>query len=209
MDPSFLSERLETACRTFASLERQLADPSVAADPSQLEPIARERAKLEPLVNDYQQLQHLQQQQLEARSLLKEHRGDLEMESLAQEELASLAGQIGQIEKRLTLALLPTDPRDERSVMLEIRAGAGGDEASIWAGDLARMYERYAQSVGWRVDPVSASEAELGGYKELILAIQGPGVYSQLKYVAGTRCTRCTPATESRGGCTPPRPRWP
>ena len=110
MDPSFLSERLETACRTFASLERQLADPSVAADPSQLEPIARERAKLEPLVNDYRQLQHLQQQQLDARSLLKEHRGDLEMESLAQEELASLTGQIEQIEKRLTLALLPTDP---------------------------------------------------------------------------------------------------
>ncbi len=199
MDPSFLSERLETACRTFASLERQLADPSVAADPSQLEPIARERAKLEPLVNDYQQLQHLQQQQLEARSLLKEHRGDLEMESLAQEELASLAVQIEQIQKRLTLALLPTDPRDERSVMLEIRAGAGGDEASIWAGDLARMYERYAQSIGWRVDPVSASEAELGGYKELILAIQGPGVYSQLKYEAGVHRVQRVPATESQG----------
>lgn len=199
MDTSFLSERLETACRTFASLERQLADPSVAADPSQLEPIARERAKLEPLVNDYGELQHLQQQQLEARSLLKEHRGDLEMESLAQEELASLAGQIELIEKRLTLALLPTDPRDERSVMLEIRAGAGGDEASIWAGDLARMYERYAQSVGWRVDPVSASEAELGGYKELILAIQGPGVYSQLKYEAGVHRVQRVPATESQG----------
>jgi peptide chain release factor 1 len=199
MDTSFLSERLETARRTFETLERQLADPDVAANPSQLEPIARERARLEPLVNGYAELQSLQRQEREARELLKQSRGDLEMEALAQDELTVLGARLAMLEEQLTLALLPRDPRDERSVMLEIRAGAGGDEAAIWAGDLARMYERYAQSVGWKVQPVSASEAELGGYKELILAIQGDGVFSQLKYEAGVHRVQRVPATESQG----------
>jgi len=199
MDASFLAERLETASRTFATLERQLADPDVTADPTRLEPIARERARLEPLVLGRQRLQELQAEQRQARDLLRDHRGDSEMELLAQEEIATLATQIEQLEQELTLALLPRDPRDERSVMLEIRAGAGGDEAAIWAGDLARMYERYAQSVGWRVQPVSASEADLGGYKELILAIRGDGVFSQLKFEAGVHRVQRVPATESQG----------
>ena len=199
MDASFLSERLETASRTFSTLERQLADPDVAADPVRLEPIARERARLEPLALGHQRLLQLQAEQRQARDLLREHRGDAEMELLAQEELATLGPAIEALEQELTLALLPRDPRDERSVMLEIRAGAGGDEAAIWAGDLARMYERYAQSVGWRVEPVSASEADLGGYKELILAIRGEGVYSQLKFEAGVHRVQRVPATESQG----------
>jgi peptide chain release factor 1 len=199
IDASFLSERLETARRTFDSLERQLADPDVASNPAQLERIARERARLEPLVNDYGRLQKLELQQQDARMLLREHRGDGEMELLAQEELSQLSEAIEQLESRLTVALLPRDPRDERSVMLEIRAGAGGDEAGLWAGDLARMYERYAQSVGWQVEPVSASEAELGGYKELILSIRGEGVFSQLKFEAGVHRVQRVPATESQG----------
>ena len=199
MDPSLLHERLETARRTFETLERQLADPAVASNPSQLQAIARERSRLEPLVQDHQQLQKLELEEQEARALLKEHRGDPAMEELATDELASLGTAITTLRDRLTLALLPRDPRDERSVMLEIRAGAGGDEAAIWAGDLARMYERYAQSVGWRVEPVSASEAELGGYKELILAIQGEGVFSQLKFEAGVHRVQRVPATESQG----------
>ncbi|MFM2122697.1 MAG: peptide chain release factor 1 [Cyanobacteriota bacterium] len=199
MDASFLSERLETARTTFASLERQLADPDVAANPAQLEPIARERARLEPLVQGYDTLLALRSQERQARELLRDHRGDADLEALAQEELEQLLPRIAELEQELTVALLPRDPRDERSVMLEIRAGAGGDEAAIWAGDLARMYERYAQSVGWRVQPVSASEAELGGYKELILAIQGAGVFSQLKFEAGVHRVQRVPATESQG----------
>ena len=199
MDASFLRERLETARATFDTLERQLADPDVAANPAQLEPIARERARLAPLVNGYDQLCQWRKQEEDAKELLKESRGDQEMEALAQEELSGLATQIAAMEEQLTLALLPRDPRDERSVMLEIRAGAGGDEAAIWAGDLARMYERYAQSVGWKVQPVSASEAELGGYKELILAIQGDSVFSQLKFEAGVHRVQRVPATESQG----------
>jgi len=199
MDASFLRERLETASRTFATLERQLADPDVAADPARLEPIARERARLEPLVLGFERLNRLRGQELEARELLREHRGEPDMEALAQEELAQLGEQIAALQQQLTLALLPHDPRDERSVMLEIRAGAGGDEAAIWAGDLARMYERYGQSIGWRVEPVSASEAELGGYKELILSIRGEGVFSQLKFEAGVHRVQRVPATESQG----------
>jgi peptide chain release factor 1 len=196
---SFVTERLEATCRTFANLERQLADPSVAADPEQLLALAKERSRLEPLVLDYRQLQELEEQSRQAQELLQDHRGDLDLQQLAQDELHSLAEQRQQLEQRLRLALLPRDPRDERSVMLEIRAGAGGDEASIWAGDLARMYSRHAQTKGWQVQPVSASEAELGGYKELILAIRGDGVYSQLKYEAGVHRVQRVPATESQG----------
>ena len=199
MDLDLLHDRLETARRTFETLERQLADPAVAANPSQLQTIARERSRLEPLVVNHQQLQKLEQEESEARALLKEHRGDPAMEELANEELASLAEAIGALRQKLTVALLPRDPRDERSVMLEIRAGAGGDEAAIWAGDLARMYERYAQTIGWKVEPVSASEAELGGYKELILAIKGESVFSQLKFEAGVHRVQRVPATESQG----------
>ena len=199
MDRQLLDEQLEAARRTFETLETQLADPAVAANPGQLQSLARERARLEPLVHDQEQLQRCRDEEEQARLLLKEHRGDGAMEELANEELERLGEAIAALEHRLTLALLPRDPRDERSVMLEIRAGAGGDEAAIWAGDLARMYERYAQSVGWRVDPVSASEADLGGYKELILAIKGDGVFSQLKFEAGVHRVQRVPATESQG----------
>ena len=194
-----MTERLEATCRTFETLERQLADPSVAADPDQLLKLARERSRLEPLVIDYRQLQELEEQHLQAQQLLRDNRGDSDLEALAQEELQSLEQQQTELQQRLRIALLPHDPRDERSVMLEIRAGAGGDEACLWAGDLARMYERHAQTTGWQVQPVSASEAELGGYKELILAIRGDAVFSQLKYEAGVHRVQRVPATESQG----------
>jgi len=199
MDSSLLHERLDAARRTFDTLERQLADPAVASNPAQLQTIARERARLEPLVTDHKQLQTLEQEELDVRALLREHRGDVAMAELASEELLTLAAAIGDLRHRLTIALLPSDPRDERSVMLEIRAGTGGGEACLWAGDLARMYERYAQAVGWQVQPLSASEADLGGYKELILAIRGDGVYSRLKYEAGVHRVQRVPATESQG----------
>jgi peptide chain release factor 1 len=202
MDSALLNERLETTCRTFATLERQLADPAVAADPKQLEAIARERARLEPLVHDYGQLGKLQQELGEARDLLRQHRGEAamaELLELAQQEIEALGLRIEELTQRLTIALLPSDPRDERSVMLEIRAGAGGDEACLWAGDLARMYERHAQRRGWLVQPVSASEADLGGFRELILSIRGERIYSQLKFEAGVHRVQRVPMTESQG----------
>ena len=194
-----MTDRLEATCRTFEALERQLADPSVTNNPQELLKLARERSRLEPLVLDYQALQVITKQNLQAREMLRESRGDAEMELLAQEEIESLDIDRQRLEEKLRLALLPSDPRDERSVMLEIRAGAGGDEAAIWAGDLARMYERYAQTEGWQVQPVSASDAELGGFKEPILAIRGDAVFSQLKYEAGVHRVQRVPATESQG----------
>ena len=199
MDASTLFTRLETATASFRNLERQLADPDVASDPKRLETIARERSRLEPLVLDFEELQRLESERDSARQLLKESRGDAAMEELAQDELASLQEQHATLTERLTLALLPRDPRDERSVMLEIRAGAGGDEACLWAGDLARMYERYSQKVGWAVQSISCTEADLGGFRELILSVRGDSVYSQLKFEAGVHRVQRVPATESQG----------
>ena len=199
MDASTLIARLETATASFRNLERQLADPDVAADPTRLEKIARERARLEPLVLDFEELQALESEQQQSRELLKESRGDAAMEELAQEDLASLNTRHAELTEKLTIALLPRDPRDERSVMLEIRAGAGGDEACIWAGDLARMYERYSQKLGWTVQPISSNEADLGGFRELILSVKGDSVFSQLKFEAGVHRVQRVPATESQG----------
>jgi len=161
--------------------------------------VAKERSRLEPLVIDYTSLQNVLQEREQARTLLRESRGDAEMEELAQLELQSLEQRHDELIQRLTLALLPQDPRDQRSVMLEIRAGAGGDEASLWAGDLARMYERFSSRRGWTVQPVSASEADLGGYKELILSVKGDAVFSELKFEAGVHRVQRVPATESQG----------
>ncbi|MEC8732079.1 MAG: peptide chain release factor 1 [Cyanobacteriota bacterium] len=199
MDASTLIARLEAATASFRNLERQLADPDVAADPTRLEKIARERARLEPLVLDFEELQALESEQQQSRELLKESRGDAAMEELAQEDLASLNTRHAELTEKLTIALLPRDPRDERSVMLEIRAGAGGDEACIWAGDLARMYERYSQKLGWTVQPISSNEADLGGFRELILSVKGGSVFSQLKFEAGVHRVQRVPATESQG----------
>ncbi len=199
MDTSTLKARLETASASFKNLEMQLADPDVASDPKRLETIAKERARLEPLVLDYQQLQSIDLESIEAKELLKESKSDKEMELLAQEELKRLEDLEKILINRLTIALLPKDPRDERSVMLEIRAGAGGDEACIWAGDLARMYERYGLKVGWSVKPVSSTEADLGGFRELIISVKGEAVFSQLKFEAGVHRVQRVPATESQG----------
>ena len=204
MDPALLHDRLETACRTFETLERQLADPALSSDPGRLQDIARERARLEPLVADYRSLERLEIQRHQTRLLLKEQRSGndpdaAELAQLAADELSELDAGIAALEQRLTLALLPTDPRDARSVMLEVRAGAGGDEAALWAGDLARLYERYGQSRGWAVQPVSVSEADLGGFRELILAIRGEGVFSRLKFEAGVHRVQRVPATEAQG----------
>ncbi len=199
MDYSILTSRLKTAAETFQNLEVQLADPDVSNDPRKLESIARERAKLEPLVNDFIHLQELEKEIEDSRQLLRETKDDKEMEALINDELVNLQNSKEKLIKTIKIALLPKDPRDDRSVMLEIRAGAGGNEACIWAGDLARMYERYGQRIGWSVRPISASESDLGGFKELVISVKGDSVYSQLKFEAGVHRVQRVPATESQG----------
>ncbi|MGC6482656.1 MAG: peptide chain release factor 1 [Synechococcus sp.] len=199
MDLTTLISRLDAAATSFHTLERQLADPDVASDPKRLQSIARERSRLEPLVQDYQSLQEVVDELQQAEALLKDSHGDSDMEELARVEIQDLNDRQAALIERITLALLPSDPRDERSVMLEIRAGAGGDEACLWAGDLARMYERYGSRQGWTVQPVSANGADLGGYRELILSVKGDAVFSQLKFEAGVHRVQRVPATESQG----------
>ena len=199
MEYSILLSRLKTASESFLNLEVQLADPDISNNPKKLESIARERSKLEPLVSDYDQLQKLDKEINKTKFLLKDTKDDKEMEALIDEELKDLQRNKDCLIQRIKIALLPKDPRDDRSVMLEIRAGAGGNEACIWAGDLARMYERYGQKVGWSVKPISASESDLGGFKELVISVKGDSVYSQLKFEAGVHRVQRVPATESQG----------
>ena len=199
MDYSILISRLKTASETFQNLEIQLADPDIANDPKKLESIARERSKLEPLVIDLNQLLEFDRQIEDSKNLLKDTKDDKEMEILINDELVNLHESKELLIQKIKIALLPKDPRDDRSVMLEIRAGAGGNEACIWAGDLARMYERYGQRIGWSVKPISASESDLGGFKELVISVKGNAVYSQLKFEAGVHRVQRVPATESQG----------
>jgi len=194
-----LIARLKTASNSFENLELQLADPDIANDPKKLESKAKERAKLEPLVIDFNKLLNTEKEIEDSKRLLKDNRNDKDMELLINEELINLEECKNKLIEKATIALLPKDPRDERSVMLEIRAGAGGNEACIWAGDLARMYERYGQKIGWSVKPVSASESDMGGFKELVISIKGDSVYSQLKFEAGVHRVQRVPATESQG----------
>ncbi len=199
MEYSILLSRLKTASDSFETLEIQLADPDISNNPKKLESIARERSKLEPLVNDFKELLKIDRELDDSRKLLKESKGDKEMEALINDELINLQQIKDSLIQKLKIALLPKDPRDDRSVMLEIRAGAGGNEACIWAGDLARMYERYGQKIGWSVKPISASESDMGGFKELVISVKGDSVYSQLKFEAGVHRVQRVPATESQG----------
>jgi len=199
LEYSTLLARLKTASESFSNLEVQLADPDISNNPKKLESIAKERSKLEPLVIDFNKLLKTDKEIEDSKILLKETKDDKDMESLINEEISSLEHLKNELIQKIKIALLPKDPRDERSVMLEIRAGAGGNEACIWAGDLARMYERYGQKVGWIVKPISASESDLGGFKELVISIKGDSVYSQLKFEAGVHRVQRVPATESQG----------
>ena len=199
MEYTTLIARLKTASESFANLEMQLADPDIANNPKKLESIAKERAKLEPLVIDFNKLLNIKKEIEDSKKLLKDNKNDKDMELLINEEIISLENFKNEIMQKATIALLPKDPRDERGVMLEIRAGAGGNEACIWAGDLSRMYERYGQKVGWSVKPISASESDMGGYKELVISVKGDSVYSQLKFEAGVHRVQRVPATESQG----------
>ena len=199
MESTDLIARLEAASSSLRALELQLADPDTAVDPRRLQTIAQQHSRLEPLVSDYASLRRTESEICQTRSLLRDSYNDAAMEELAQQELELLEQQRTELLQSLTLALLPYDSRDRRSVMLEIRAGAGGNEACLWAGDLARMYDRFGQRRGWTVLPISSTEADLGGYRELILSVRGDSVFSQLKFEAGVHRVQRVPATESQG----------
>ncbi|MBE9177466.1 peptide chain release factor 1 [Oculatella sp. LEGE 06141] len=199
MAESYLLEKLKSVEQTFNELTRRLADPDVATDPDEFQRIAKARSSLEETVNTFAEWKTAQEELTGTRQVLKESGGDSELREMASLEVAELESRLEQLERQLKVLLLPRDPNDDKNIMLEIRAGTGGDEASIWAGDLVRLYSRYAETQNWRVKLVSESLADMGGFKEAIIEIQGDQVYSKLKFEAGVHRVQRVPVTEAGG----------
>jgi peptide chain release factor 1 len=166
--------------------------------PDQFVKLSKDYAELEPVAQAAHEVRRLRQER-DALSFMVEEEGDPELKAMAADELAALREQLTAADRQLALALLPKDAADQRSAILEIRAGTGGDEAALFAGDLMRMYQRYADSQGWRTELISASPAELGGYKEVVVSITGAGVFAKLKFESGVHRVQRVPVTESGG----------
>lgn len=198
MAEAYLLDKLKSVEQTFQELTLRLADPDIATNPDELQKIAKARSSLEETVITYNKWQEATEELAEAKEIFKEA-SDPEMKEMASSEVSELEEQIKTLEEKLKVLLLPRDPNDDKNIMLEIRAGTGGDEASIWAGDLLRMYSRYAETQNWKVSLLSESAADMGGFKEAILEIQGDSVYSQLKFEAGVHRVQRVPLTEAGG----------
>jgi peptide chain release factor 1 len=181
----------------FVELERMMGDPAIATDPEKLMEYGRERADIEELVTAYRELREIDQQIQEAESMLRE--GDRELSDLAMEELNTLKPRRDELIGRIRLLLVPTDPNDEKSVIVEIRAGAGGDEATLFAGELYRMYSRYAEQQGWKTSIMNTSHSDVGGFKEITFEVNGRNAYSYLKFESGVHRVQRVPVTESSG----------
>ncbi|AKU10685.1 peptide chain release factor 1 [Azoarcus sp. CIB] len=190
-----IREKLDFLSSRLAEVDRELASEDAAHDMDAFRALGRERAEIEPVVALYEAWRKTASDAASARDML----ADVEMRELAEMELATCAERIAALEDELQRALLPRDPDDERNLFLEIRAGTGGDEAALFAGDLLRMYTRYAERQRWKVEVVSASESDLGGYKEVIVRVVGGGAYSRLKFESGGHRVQRVPATETQG----------
>jgi peptide chain release factor 1 len=192
-------DKLESVARRSEELTKLLSDPAVLADPETLRRYAKEQADLRPVVSAYHEYRKVQQELRENQELLDSEGQDSEFIALIKEEVAALTARLETLETELRTMLLPRDPNDERGVIMEIRAGTGGDEAALFAADLFRMYSRYADSQRWRVEVMNASPTETGGFKEVIASIEGKDVYSKLKFESGTHRVQRVPATEAQG----------
>jgi peptide chain release factor 1 len=192
-----MDRKLSDINQRFIDLERMMSDPEIATDPEQLMALGRERAEIEDLVTAYRQLQDVEQQINEA-ELMKQG-DDAELASLADEEIAELSGQRDELSARIRELLVPKDPNDDKSVIVEVRAGTGGDEAALFAADLYRMYVNYAERHGWKVEVMTSSETGIGGFREIIFQVRGQGAYSHLKYESGVHRVQRVPVTESSG----------
>ena len=199
MAEAYLLAKLKSVEQTYHELTHRLADPDVATDPAEFQRLAKMRASLEETVTTFDNWQKNQQDLVGAQQIAKDSAEDPELQEMAALEVAELTETLSRLEQRLKILLLPRDPNDEKNIMLEVRAGTGGDEASIWAGDLVRLYSKYAEQQNWRVKLLSESPGEMGGFKEAVLEIQGDQVYSKLKYEAGVHRVQRVPLTEASG----------
>ncbi|MGQ9566739.1 MAG: peptide chain release factor 1 [Anaerolineae bacterium] len=191
-------ERLELLEKRYEELNALMADPRVATDPARLAVYAKEQAEMEELVQTYRAYKDTVARLEETRTLLEES-VDRDLRALAEEEVDRLAAQRDELYERLKRLLIPKDPNDERNVIMEIRAGAGGEEAALFAADLFRMYSRYAERQGWDLEVLNTSRTGIGGFKEIIFLVKGKGAYSRLKYESGVHRVQRVPVTESSG----------
>ena len=194
---SSIQYRLEQLVDRFEEVSALLSDPATIADQNKFRDLSREFAEIEPVVKCFQAWRQSLADIEAAEELSKD--GDAEMREMAEEELASARGRSEELDEELQRLMLPRDPNDGKNVFLEIRAGTGGDEAAIFAGDLFRMYSRYAEKHRWQIEILSESEGEHGGYKELIARVVGDGVYGTLKFESGAHRVQRVPETESQG----------
>ncbi|UCB43128.1 MAG: peptide chain release factor 1 [Dehalococcoidales bacterium] len=191
-------DKLEQIDNRYQEIDRQMAVPEVASDPKELQKLAQEKAAIDEVVTIYREYKATVKSLEETNEMLRTEQ-DEEMAALAKQEVTELESRLEQLSEQLRLALVPKDPNDEKDIIMEIRAGAGGDEAGLFAADLFRMYTRYAQARGWGVDIVSANESGIGGFKEIIFEVKGKGAFSRLKYERGVHRVQRVPVTESSG----------
>jgi peptide chain release factor 1 len=194
---SDLLEKIQVVAQRARALEEQLADPAIASNPASYAKVAKEHALLRPASEAAEAYARVLSEIEDAKGMLAE--GDAELRELAQSELEELSARREELEGEIRLLLLPKDPNDEKDAILEIRAGTGGEEAALFALDLFRMYGRYAERRGWKVEPLSMSESDTGGLKEVIASVSGDRVFSRLKYERGVHRVQRVPATESQG----------
>ena len=190
-------DRLEQIETRYEDLGRQLADPALVTDQQKYHKTAKAHRDLEAIVGKYRELKQAQHGIADAKGMLNE--SDPELVAMAEEELSRLEGTAAGLEEEIKVMLVPKDPNDEKNIILEIRAGTGGDEASLFVAEIFRMYSRFAEQHRWKVEVLSQSESGVGGLKEVIAIIEGKGVYSQMKYESGVHRVQRVPATETQG----------
>nr|CRH07515.1 peptide chain release factor 1 [Candidatus Magnetococcus massalia] len=194
-----IEEKLISLSTRHSELSAQLADPNVASDAKRFTALSKEFSDLEPIVEAWVTHQDLQQQFADAEEMLADAGDDAEMKQMAREERETLKQQLETSNQNLQLMLLPKDPNDDKNVILEIRAGTGGDEAALFCADLFRMYGRFAEQKRWKIEILSSSPTDLGGYKEMIAMVNGHGAYMGLKYESGVHRVQRVPTTETGG----------
>ena len=191
-------DKLHAVEEKYRELESLISDPAVLADMPKWQKLSREHAQLAPVVEKYREYKKVREGVVEAKAILDDN-PDADMRRLAEDEIAELRPRLEALERELPILLLPKDPNDAKNVIVEIRGGVGGEEAALFAGDLFRMYARYAERRGWRVDVIDKNATEIGGFKEISFSVDGAGAYSFLKYESGTHRVQRVPVTESSG----------
>ncbi|MEK4566504.1 peptide chain release factor 1 [Alkalihalobacillus sp. FSL R5-0424] len=191
-------DRLQSLEDRYDRLNELLSDPDIISDTKRLLEYSKEQSGLEDTVQAYREYKDVSEQLKDAKAMIEEKLDD-EMYAMVKEEISELSSQSQELEERLRILLLPKDPNDDKNVIVEIRGAAGGDEAQLFAGDLYKMYHRFAEAQGWKIEVMEATTTELGGYKEIIFMVNGNGAYSKLKYENGAHRVQRVPSTESGG----------